>query len=406
MTLPGHSTLAPLAVKARPRANGAAAGGSGAAGAGRPGDGATATGNTVGTSTLAGVPNTTLHGNARLRLAARERFALLEQFATLVDSGIQVAAALASMRQQGTSPAQVAVLQALEQGVVAGLPLSTAMATMPRAFPPLLVQMVRAGEATGQLGEMLARTVEAMEADAALRARLRSAMIYPVIMLVLTLGVVTFLLTFIVPKFERLLRGKTLPTPTRALLAIGDFLSAHGPVLGVGALVLAAVAFVLLRRPAGLAFLDRLLLRLPVLAPLVRTAALARATRTFGLLLQSGVPVHAALEHTQEVAGSRSYRELFQRAQRMVVHGATLSDALRGQPLLGTNFEQLVAAGESTATLDKVMLKVAGQYAKDLERRVKDLVTLLEPLMVVVMAGVVGFVALSIMLPIFQMSRH
>ena len=143
-----------------------------------------------------------------------------------------------------------------------------------------------------------------------------------------------------------------------------------------------------------------------MLAPLVRTAALARATRTFGLLLQSGVPVHAALEHTQEVAGSRSYRELFQRAQRMVVHGATLSDALRGQPLLGTNFEQLVAAGESTATLDKVMLKVAGQYAKDLERRVKDLVTLLEPLMVVVMAGVVGFVALSIMLPIFQMSRH
>lgn len=406
MTLPGHSTLAPLAVKARPRANGAAVGGNGAAGVGRPGDGSTPTGNTVGTGAIAGVPNATLHGNARLRLAARERFALLEQFATLVDSGIQVAAALASMRQQGTSPAQVAVLQALEQGVVAGLPLSTAMATMPRAFPPLLVQMVRAGEATGQLGEMLARTVEAMEADAALRARLRSAMIYPVIMLVLTLGVVTFLLTFIVPKFERLLRGKTLPTPTRALLAIGDFLSAHGPVLGVGALVLAAVAFVLLRRPAGLAFLDRLLLRLPVLAPLVRTAALARATRTFGLLLQSGVPVHAALEHTQEVAGSRSYRELFQRAQRMVVHGATLSDALRGQPLLGTNFEQLVAAGESTATLDKVMLKVAGQYAKDLERRVKDLVTLLEPLMVVVMAGVVGFVALSIMLPIFQMSRH
>jgi type IV pilus assembly protein PilC len=277
---------------------------------------------------------------------------------------------------------------------------------MPRAFPPLLVQMVRAGEATGQLGDMLRRTVEAMEADAALRARLRSALIYPVIMLVLTFGVVTFLLTFIVPKFEKLLRGKTLPTPTRVLLAIGDFLSAYGPWLGAGALAIAVLGFVLLRRPAGQVFLDRLLLRVPVLAPLVRTAALARSTRTFGLLLQSGVPVHAALDHTQEVAGSASYRALFQRAQRQVVHGATLADALRGQPLLGANFEQLVAAGEATATLDKVMLKVAAQYGKDLERRVRDLLTVLEPLMVVVMAAVVGFVALSIMLPIFQMSRH
>ncbi|MFN7590634.1 MAG: type II secretion system F family protein [Planctomycetota bacterium] len=390
---PGGGTLTPIAVPARPRSQGAGK----AADDRAPGHGGGSAG---------GGTTPTASGGQHLQLSARERFALLEQFATLVDSGIQVAAALASMRQQGVSPAQVDVLHALEHGVVGGLPLSAAMATMPRAFPPLLVQMVRAGEATGQLGDMLRRTVEAMEADAAMRARLRSALIYPVIMLVLTFGVVTFLLTYIVPKFEKLLRGKTLPTPTRALLAIGDFLSAHGPWLGAGALALAVLGFVLMRRPAGRVFLDRLLLRLPLLAPLVRTAALARTTRTFGLLLQSGVPVHAALDHTQEVAGSASYRALFQRAQRQVVHGATLADALRGQPLLGANFEQLVAAGEATATLDKVMLKVANQYGKDLERRVRDLLTVLEPLMVVVMAAVVGFVALSIMLPIFQMSRH
>lgn len=388
---PAGSTLPPLAVPAKPRQP--AGGKVGADGA--PGHSGSAGGNAP-----------AVRGNPRLQLSARERFALLEQFATLVDSGIQVAAALASMRQQGVSPAQVDVLHALEHGVVAGMPLSSAMATMPRAFPPLLVQMVRAGEATGQLGDMLRRTVEALEADAALRARLRSALIYPVIMLVLTFGVVTFLLTYIVPKFEKLLRGKTLPTPTRALLAIGDFLSAYGPWLGAGMFALTVLGFVLLKRPAGQVFLDRVLLRVPVLAPLVRTAALARTTRTFGLLLQSGVPVHAALDHTQEVAGSASYRALFQRAQRQVVHGATLADALRGQPLLGANFEQLVAAGEATATLDRVMLKVAAQYGKDLERRVRDLLTVLEPLMVVVMAAVVGFVALSIMLPIFQMSRH
>ena len=344
--------------------------------------------------------------HAHLHLGAKERFALLEQFATLVDSGIQVAAALHSMRQQGTDPQQTAVLQALEQGVVAGLPLSTAMAGMPRAFPPLLVQMVRAGEATGQLGDMLRRTVEAMEADAGMRARLRSAMIYPVIMLTLTVGVVIFLLTYIVPKFERLLRGKTLPTPTRALLAAGDFLRDHGLWLGLAAIALVVGAVVFLRTPAGRSWLDRVLLRLPILAPVVRTAALARSTRTFGLLLQSGVPVHAALEHTQEVAGSPSFRALWQRARQQVTNGGSLLDAVRGQPLLGANFEQLVAAGEATASLDRVMQKIAGQFAKDLERRVRDLLTVLEPLMVVAMAAIVGFVALSIMLPIFQMSRH
>ncbi|MBL8737205.1 MAG: type II secretion system F family protein [Planctomycetes bacterium] len=341
-----------------------------------------------------------------LKLSARQRQALLEQFATLVDSGIQVAQALTAMRQQGVDPQQEPVLRSLEQAVTAGLPLSTAMAALPRAFPPLLVQMVRAGEATGQLGDMLLRTVEALEADAALRARLRSALIYPAVMLVLTIGVVVFLLTYIVPKFERMLRGKVLPAPTQALLAVGDFLQVHGVWLGLGVVTALVGTVLALRTPGGRRWLDRSLLRLPVLGPLVRTAALARSTRTFGLLVQAGVPVHTALEHTQAVAGNEAYRTLWERAQRQVTNGGSLLDAVRGQPLLGPNFEQLVAAGESTATLDRVLLKVGTQMTKDLERRVRDLVTLLEPVMVVVMASVVGFVALSIMLPIFQMSRH
>jgi len=343
---------------------------------------------------------------AHLKLSARQRQALLEQFATLVDSGIQVAQALTAMRQQGVDPQQEPVLRSLEQAVTAGLPLSQAMAALPRAFPPLLVQMVRAGEATGQLGDMLLRTVESLEADAALRARLRSALIYPAVMLVLTIGVVVFLLTYIVPKFERMLRGKVLPAPTQVLLALGDFLQAHGVWLGLGVVTALVGTVLALRTPAGRRWLDQVLLRLPVLGPLVRTAALARSTRTFGLLLQAGVPVHAALEHTQAVAGNEAYRALWLRAQRQVTNGGSLLDAVRGQPLLGPNFEQLVAAGESTATLDRVLLKVGTQTTKDLERRVRDLVTLLEPVMVVVMASVVGFVALSIMLPIFQMSRH
>lgn len=340
-----------------------------------------------------------------LRLPAKERFALMEQFATLIDSGIQIAPALASMRQQMPEPRVIAVLQALENAVVAGLPLSAALTAMPRAFPPLTAQMVRAGESTGQLGEMLRRTVETMEIDAAMRARLRSAMIYPVIMLSLTAAVVVFLLTWILPKFEGLLRGKQLPVPTRLLMALGEIARTHGLWLlaGLGAAIAGAIVFV--RTERGQRAVDHCLLRLPGIAGIFRGAVMARCVRTFGLLLQSGVPVHTALEHTGEVAGSLAYRALWQRARAEVVGGGTLRDAVRGSPLLGPTFVQLVAAGEATATLDRVMLKAANQYGKDLERRVRDLLTLVEPVMVVVMAAVVGFVALSIMLPIFQMSR-
>lgn len=339
------------------------------------------------------------------RLSQKERLALLEQFATLVDSGIQVAAALASMHQQCKAPRVAAVLARLEQAVATGRSLSAAMADMPRAFPAVLTQMVRAGEATGQLGDMLTRTVATLELDAGLRNRLRSALIYPAIMMLVTTGVVVFLLTVIVPKFESMLRGKQLPAPTAMLMAAGDFLGRHGAGLGI-ALTITALALVFgARTHRGRVFVDALALHTPGVAGLYRTAVLARCTRTLGLLLQAGVPLQQALDHTCEVAGSNAYRNLWLNAQRVVLGGGSLLDAIRDRPLFGANFEQLVAAGEATARLDQVMQKVATQQSKDVERRIKDLLTVLEPMMVVVMAAIVGFIALSIMLPIFKMSR-
>lgn len=351
-------------------------------------------------------PNPSRSGDQRgLRLSQKERLALLEQFATLIDSGIQIAAALQSMRQQTQDSRQAAVLSVLEQGVVAGLPLSAVMASMPRAFPPMLTQMVRAGEATGQLGEMLVRTVETMEIEATMRSKLRSAMIYPAVMLVLTIGVVVFLLTYIVPKFEKLFHGKPLPAPTRLLLALGEGARVYGPWIAAASALGVVAAILFVRTPRGGRALDRLMLHVPVVRGIYRAAAITRSIRTFGLLLQSGVPVHQALEHTEDVAASAALGAVWRRARNNVVNGRSLLDAVRGNPLLGPTFEQLVAAGEATASLDRVMLKATRQYTKELERRIHDLITLIEPAMVVVMGGVVGFVALSIMLPIFRMSR-
>mgnify|MGYP001287935819 CR=1 FL=1 len=365
--------------------------------AGNPGDGGAAS--SPPPATAASGPSTSL------RLSAKERFALLEQFATLVDSGIQIAAALQSMRLQTDDERVGAVLGALEHGVTAGMPLSNAMATMPRAFPAILVQMVRAGEAGGDLAGMLQRTVENLELEATLRGKLKSALIYPAVMLVMTLGVVVFLLTFIVPKFERLFRGKELPLPTRILMTLGEWTELYGmwALAGGGVALFAAIVFA--RTPRGRIAFDRLLLHLPGVAPVYRTSIATRGVRTLGLLLQTGVPMHAALEHTREVSASHAYRELWHRARHNVLNGGALLDVVRGSTLFGPTFTQIVAAGEATASLDRVLLKCAAQYTKDLERRIRDMVALVEPAMVIFMGAVVGFVALSIMLPIFRMSQ-
>jgi type II secretory pathway component PulF len=298
------------------------------------------------------------------------------------------------------------VLAALEQADDAGLPLSSAMAAMPRAFPPLLVQVVRTGETTGDLGAMMQRTVESMELEAAMRGKLRSALLYPAVMLTLTIGVVAFLIGFVVPKFQRIFAGKTLPMPTRVLLALGELARDYG-LYALGGLVAAIVAAVIyVRTQHGRRSVDRLLLRTPLVGGLYRLSVLGRCVRTLGFMLQAGVPVHVALEHTQEVAGSGTFAGIWRNARIGVTNGGALLDTVRNNRHLGPAFEQLVAAGESTATLDRVMLKAANQYSKDLERRLRDMLTLLEPAMVVVMGCVVAWVALSIMLPIFQMSRR
>ncbi len=360
-----------------------------------------------GTAGIPQRPNQATHGAlSRLRLTGRERHTMVVRLATLVDSGIQISAALQGMRDDARDPRLVNVLTALEQGINAGQPLSGTMAAMPRAFPPLLTQMVRAGETTGQLGEMLQRTVEAMEIEQQTRSRLRSAMLYPGIMLTLTIGVVIFLLTTIVPKFETLLTGKQLPKPTVILIAIGGFVRHYGHYLAVGVVLAIAGLVCFLRTTRGAIVLDAVALRTPGVAGLYKTSVLARCARTFGLLLQSGVPMHAALEHTLEIAGSHAYRSLWLRARNQVINGGSLRDGIRGSPLLGSDFEQLVGAGEATATLDRVLRKIADQHTKDLDRRIKDLLTVVEPVMVVLMAAIVGFVALSIMMPIFQLSRR
>ncbi|MBK9385817.1 MAG: type II secretion system F family protein [Planctomycetes bacterium] len=344
---------------------------------------------------------------ASLRLPLRERLALLGELQVLLESGIQIPAALAGLRAECANPRAAAVLDRLIARVSAGAPFSAAAAACGAAFPLATVHLLRAGEASGRLDEMLARLVAATEAEANLRSRLRSALTYPAVMAGVCCVVVAFLLTFIVPRFERLFAGKeaVLPAPTKILLALSSYFSRHGLVL-LGLAVALAVALALwLRTPAARALLDAFCLRLPILGPILTRAALARSASTLGLMMQSGVPVLVALEHAAEVAGSAKHRALWGAVHREVASGGRLSAGLTTASGVPATVRQMIAAGEEAGFLDRVLVRIATHLSNEVERRLKDLASLIEPAMVIFMGIVIGFVVLAILLPVFALSR-
>lgn len=343
-----------------------------------------------------------------LRLSGRERVALLGQLSVMLDSGIQVPAALLAMKEQSENPRMADVLAYAGDAVQGGAPLSKAMMEMPRAFPVLVGQMVAAGEQAGRMGEMILRLVEMLEAEDELRGRVRSALLYPTIMVVVATCVVIFLITAIVPKFAGLFKGKeaVLPAPTRLLMSTGEFFSANWMWLIPSVLVLFIGTIVYLRSEDGKPVLDAVILRIPVVRDVYRTAILSRTSRTLGTLVQSGVAITVAIEHTRDVSGSPAYAKLWSKVHDDVMNGTSISDSIRPSPLLPATYKQMISAGESGARLDKVLIKVASHYASELQRKVHDVTTVVEPALVVIMGCVVGFIALSIMLPIFQLSRN
>jgi type IV pilus assembly protein PilC len=343
-----------------------------------------------------------------LRLSTRERLALLGQLSVMLESGLQVPAALQAMREQSDNPRVADVLTFMENTVRSGQTLSSSVIVMPRAFPELVGQMIAAGEKAGRLAEMILRLVEMLEAEEELRGRVRSALLYPSIMMIVACAVVVFLVTFIVPKFSGLFRGKeaALPLPTRILMGTGEFFSANALWLLPSVLALIAGTVLFLKSKPGKPYLDSCLLRLPIIREVYCTAILSRTSRTLGTLVQAGVAILTALEHTRDVAGSPAFAKLWAQVRHNVGNGGTISEAIRQTPLLPSTYKQMVGAGEATARLDHVLIHVAGHYSSELQRKVRDITTIVEPVLVVFMGVVVGFIALSIMLPIFQLSRN
>jgi type IV pilus assembly protein PilC len=342
------------------------------------------------------------------RVSKSDLIYVTNQLAIMVDTGITLSAALAGIMQQEANPTLKKVLRDLKQSVENGDDFSTALARYPQHFDKTYISLVKASEATGTLGTMLERIGCYLRKEVEMVGKVRAAMAYPAVMLVLAIGVTVFLLTFIMPKFTPLFasRGTKLPTPTKLMMGISDSMMHHWYLWILGAIAL-VVGFLYGRRThIGRQIVDWLKINLPVVGMMFRKVTISRSIRTLGTMLESGVPMLESIRLAGEVSGNVYYERLWLTVLDEVTGGKRVCEVLQQSPLFPRVLVQMIACGEETGKLDSVLERVSTYYDQEVETAVKGATAMIEPIMISVMGVIVGTIGLSLLLPIFSLSRQ
>lgn len=330
------------------------------------------------------------------------------QLGLMVETGITLSAALATIASAEKNPTWRATLEALRESVEAGDDFSTALSRHPKYFDETYVSLVRASESTGSLGEMLETIATYLRRDFDTRQKVRSAMAYPCVMMVMAVGIVIFLLVWVFPRFAPLFdrRGVELPKATQFMLAISKFLTGYWYI--AIALVAALIVGIVWgkRTPVGIEIWDWIKIRIPVLGPMFRKVIIGRSIRTLGAMLAGGVPMLTALELCSRVSVNVYYRRMWTRVADAVTEGKQVCTALTGDPLMPPTLVQMIAAGEETGKIDEVLARVSVFYDTEIEQTLKAATSIIEPVMIGVMGIVVGGIAMSLLLPIFSLSQQ
>ncbi|MGQ7297653.1 type II secretion system F family protein [Quadrisphaera sp. KR29] len=348
--------------------------------------------------------------NREIRMPGSDRVPLKDlavmsrQFATMISSGLSLLRALTILAEQTQNKALAKVLATVTTDVQGGSSLSVAMAKHPRAFPPLMVNMTRAGEVGGFLEAVLLQVADNFEAEVKLRAKIKSAMTYPVVVFVIAIVAVVGMLLFIVPIFADMFSslGGELPLPTRILVVLSDGLRFTAPGLLVLAVV-GAAAWGRYRHHARLrAVVDPLKLRVPVFGPLFTKIALSRFTRNLGMMMRSGVPILQALEIVGSTAGNVVLERAGVALQESVRRGDSMAGPLTSHAVFPPMVAQMLAVGEDTGALDTMLEKVSQFYDQEVEATADALTSLIEPLMIAVLGSVIGAMIIALYMPIFS----
>lgn len=339
------------------------------------------------------------------RVGAKQLAVYCRQFAVMLGAGVTIVGCLDILRQQTQNRRLRDTTAELYEDVQKGLMLSESLKKHHDVFPELMIQMVEAGETSGSLDLVMSRVAVHYEKENKINARVKSAMVYPAVLAIVCVAVVVFLLTNVMPTFIGMFQGSNvpLPGPTKALLAISDAMRERWYVF---VLVILFLVY-LFRRYAGTdggrMVLDRWTLRIPVVSGLARKTASARFARTMSTMLASGIPLLQAMEDTAGAVGNAAVAEGIMNAREDVRKGAALSLPIRKMGFFPPMVPSMIEIGEESGSLDEVLDKTAGIYDEEVDIEVQRLLSLMEPLMIVVMALIVGFIVIAMMLPMFGM---
>ncbi len=341
------------------------------------------------------------------RVGAQELARTIRQLATLLHAGVPLAEAVESLRKQRPGTAMSQALESVRSHLMEGQSLAQALARHPRVFPAIYTGMVEAGEASGALEAVLRRIADHADSQARLQAKVRAALTYPAIMTIVGGGVVLFLLAYVVPQVSRVFAEaqQTLPLPTRVLLALGSLVSSYGLLL---MLTLAAAGLGLryaLATEQGRRRFETLVLATPWLGKLAANIAAARFAQTLSTMVSGGLPLIEALRISRSAAGSLLMEEALARAEAAVAEGEPLAEQLSDGSLFDPMIVDMIGVGERSGDLEGMLARASEAVAEEVKERIDAMAGLLEPVMILIMAGLVLFVVLAIMLPVFEMNQ-
>lgn len=326
------------------------------------------------------------------------------QFATMIDSGLSLLRALAILAEQTPNQTLAKTLAEVRSAVEAGESLSGALSKHSKVFPPLVINMTRAGEVGGFLDRVLLQVAGNMESELKLRSKIKSAMTYPVVVFVIAILAVIGMLLFIVPIFEKMFKdlGGTLPAPTRVLVFLSHSLTIVLPVMLVGGIGGTILWHRIRHREDVRRVVDPLKLKVPVFGPLFQKVALSRFTRNLGTMLSSGVPLLQSLDVVGDAAGNVVIKDATSAVEVSVRAGESLAAPLAGHKVFPPMVVQMLTVGEDTGALDTMLAKIADFYDQEIEATTEALTSLIEPLMIAFLGGVIGSMIVALYMPIFK----
>jgi type IV pilus assembly protein PilC len=327
------------------------------------------------------------------------------QFSTMIDAGLPIAQCLGILAEQSDSKVLRSVTAGIAKDVEGGSTLADAFRKYPKTFDDLFTNLLEAGESGGVLDVVLQRLSAYIEKAAALKRKVKSAMVYPITIISVAVLVVIFMMTFIIPTFAAMFKGlgADLPLPTKIVLWMSDFTRKWIILIGI---VFAGIVYAIKKyyqTDHGSMAIDALMLKVPIIGMLIRKVAVARFTRTLGTLISSGVPILESLRITARSAGNRVVEKAVMQARTAVTAGRTLAEPLRNTPVFPPMVLHMISVGETTGALDAMLSKIADFYDDEVDSAVSALTSLLEPLMIVFLGVVVGGLVVAMYLPIFRL---